>query len=299
MMPPKIIAVVGQTATGKSDLAVQIALAIAGEVISADSRQVYRGLDIGSGKILPTEMAGIRHHLLDVADPRTVYSVFDFQRDALVAISDIHQRNHIPIICGGTGLFVDSVLFEMPLPNASINYAFRHQLESISTETLFERLSRVDPRRSHTIDRHNRRRLIRALEIIEETGIHVPATPQRTPRFDTLFLGIRFDDETLRARIRQRLMARLDLGMVDEVYKLHEIDHVSWERLDDLGLEYRFVSRYLRDSISYDAMVASLCTAIWQYSKRQMTWFKRNKDIVWLDDPSLALARVQEFLARS
>jgi tRNA dimethylallyltransferase len=121
----------------------------------------------------------------------------------------------------------------------------------------------------------------------------------RTARFDTLFLGLRFDDETLRSRIRQRLLARLDSGMVAEVRDLHDVYHVSWERLDDLGLEYRFVSRYLRNSISYDTMVTSLCTAIWQYSKRQMTWFKRNNNIIWLREPTAAMAYVREFLARS
>jgi tRNA dimethylallyltransferase len=300
MAHSKVIAVVGQTATGKSDLAVQIALAINGEVISADSRQIYRDLDIGSGKILPHEMAGIPHHLLDVADPHETYSVFDFQRDALRVISAIQDRNKTPILCGGTGLFVDSVLFETPLPPAGVNNQLRRHLESITTDALFEQLSKRDPRRSHTIDRHNRRRLIRALEIIEATGKPVPAMPAiRTARFDTLFLGLRFDDETLRSRIRQRLLARLDSGMVAEVRDLHDVYHVSWERLDDLGLEYRFVSRYLRNSISYDTMVTSLCTAIWQYSKRQMTWFKRNNNIIWLREPTAAMAYVREFLARS
>lgn len=146
MAHSKVIAVVGQTATGKSDLAVQIALAINGEVISADSRQIYRDLDIGSGKILPHEMAGIPHHLLDVADPHETYSVFDFQRDALRVISAIQDRNKTPILCGGTGLFVDSVLFETPLPPAGVNNQLRRHLESITTDALFEQLSKRDPR---------------------------------------------------------------------------------------------------------------------------------------------------------
>lgn len=275
-MKNKILVILGPTATGKSELAVELALIFNGEVISADSRQVYRGMDIGTGKITPTEMRGIPHHLLDVADPRENFSVADYQALAKQVVQDIRGRRKLPILCGGTGLYIKAVTQEMELPNVKPNYELREELDTWDTSDLVAELERLDPRRAALIDTQNRRRLIRAIEIAKELG-SVPGNnfaDLRSSIFDCLYIGLTADAEILRARIHDRLLARLKAGMVEEVEKLH-LSGVSWKRLESFGLEYKYIAMHLQKIITQEHMVIKLDTEIWQYAKRQMTWFKK------------------------
>jgi tRNA dimethylallyltransferase len=276
---PKIVTVVGPTASGKTSLSIALAKNFSGEVISADSRQVYRGLDLGSGKVTKEEMLGIPHHLLDIADPMQVYTASDFTRDGEQAIRDIFIRSHTPIIAGGTFMYLDTLLGKISVPEVPPNPALRTELESLDTNVLIERLRALDPARTETIDPDNPRRLIRAIEIATALG-HVPSTIEPVSPYEVLTIGLRLPKEELHNRIHTRLLERLEAGMVAEVKDLLE-QGVPHTRLEDLGLEYRYISRYLQCALSYEDMVSTLETKIRQFAKRQMTWLKRDKLIKW------------------
>jgi tRNA dimethylallyltransferase len=268
----KIFVVCGPTATGKSDHAVQLARKINGEIISADSRQVYKGLDIGSGKITKREMKGIPHHLLDVASPKRVFSVAQYKKLAHKAIKDIVKRGKTPIICGGTGFYIDTVVFNTTIPEVKPNNTLRKELEKLSLEALSLRLQTLDPERHESIDIYNRVRLVRAIEIAEALG-KVPKQT-REALYDTKWVYLDFPDEVLKARIHTRLLKRMKQGMLAEVQKLHD-EGISWKRLEMLGLEYRFLAEYLQNKKDKETMLATLESAIWHYAKRQRTWFKK------------------------
>jgi tRNA dimethylallyltransferase len=282
-MKPKILVVLGQTATGKSDVAVSLAKKFKGEVVSADSRQVYKGLDIGTGKVTKKEMRGIPHYLLDVADPKKKqFSVAQFQKLALKKIKEIIKHRKIPIITGGTGFYIESIINDAQFPVAPVNQAFRKKLEKKSAEELFKMLKKMDPRRAGEIDAKNPIRLIRAIELARAFG-KVPEVV-RKPRkeYDFLQIGLKLHPEILKAKIKYRLLKRIDLGMIEEIKKLRK-KGLSWARLHELGLEYRFVGLYLQKKINREEMIEGLSNAIWQYAKRQDTWFKRDKKIHWFD----------------
>ncbi|MEX0918629.1 MAG: tRNA (adenosine(37)-N6)-dimethylallyltransferase MiaA [Candidatus Paceibacterota bacterium] len=290
----KIIAIVGPTSSGKSDLAVQLAKQIGGEVISADSRQVYRGLDIGSGKVTKKEMAGIRHHLLDVARPSAVFTADDFKRQAKKAIEDISKRGKIPIIAGGTGFWFETLLATESLPPVPPDKKLRVQLAKQETMELFAELKKLDPIRAKAIDCHNRPRLIRAIEICRQLGT-VPRKKTNRRQYDVLWLGLLVPKEILAQKIKDRLKRRLARGLIAEVRRL-QAQGVSWRRLYDLGLEYRYVSLHLRGQLSKEKMTVTLEQAIIKYAKRQMTWFKREKQINWLNQFKQADLLVTDWL---
>lgn len=339
MKKPKIIVILGQTASGKSDLAVKIARRCNGEIISADSRQVYKGLDIGSGKVprdnskikSPTPTGRqeksklqiknqnyfykkIQHHLLDVASPKRTFTVAQYQKLAKKEIKKILTRGKIPIICGGTGLYIDSIIYNTKFPEVPPRPKLRKKLEKFSTEELFQKLQKLDPRRAENIDKHNRRRLIRALEIVLTTKSPVPPFSAAAD-YDILLIGIKKSPEKLKKLIAERLEKRLKIGMIKEVENLHK-NGVSWKRLDDLGLEYRYVSRYLRGLIDKprsktnlqdrQEMIEILNKEINKYAKRQMTWFsakggsalsgKKNQLIHWVFNDKQAGNLTNKFL---
>lgn len=280
-MNQPLISIVGPTATGKSDLAVSIAESFNGEIISADSRQVFKGLDIGSGKITPAEMHGIPHHLLDIEDVRNEYTVSHFAKDARSHIVDILNRNKLPIICGGTGFWVDTVTRGLEIPEVPPNNALRAQLSLKTNDELFNELRSKDPRRAQEIDRHNPYRLIRALEIIEALGA-VPAKTYKETPFQLLTIGISAPKEVIDARIAKRLDMRLEAGMIEEIKGLLD-SGVPPERLIALGLEYRHVTLFLQGKYANkESMREALYFDIVHFAKRQMTWFKRHKDIRWI-----------------
>lgn len=272
MKKQKLIVVCGPTATGKSDYAVNLAKKINGEIISADSRQVYRGLNIGSGKITKKEMRGIPHHLLDVASSRSVFTVSQYQKKAIQAINDILKRNKTVIICGGTGFYIDAVVCGAVFPNVKPNKILRDKLNNETLESLGKMLKKLDPARYKLIDLKNKVRLIRAIEIATELG-KVPKLKQEK-NYDIEWHYLDFPDDVLKSRIHARLMKRMKSGMVTEVKKLHD-NGLSWKRLESLGLEYRYLALLLQKKIKKDVMLIELEKAIWQYAKRQRTWFKK------------------------
>lgn len=301
----KIVVVAGPTASGKSDLAVLLAKKFNGEVISADSRQVYGGMDIGTGKITKKERQGIPHYLLDVASPKRRFTVAQFKKLADKAIKKIARDGKLPIICGGTGFYIQAVIDNLQIPTVKPDLKLRARLEKKSAPQLFSLLEKLDPRRAKNIDRHNPRRLIRALEIILKTGQAVPLiynSPQPSLKLRegapplilrggweelnplaTLFIGIKKSPAELTRRIKIRLEKRLSQGMIKEVKNLRQ-QGVSWKRLEDFGLEYRWLARFLQNKISREEMVERLQKDIEHFAKRQMTWFKRNKRIRWVEN---------------
>ena len=286
-----LIAIVGPTASGKSDFSVRLAKKFDGEIVSADSRQVYKGLDIGSGKITKKEMMGIPHHLLDVASSKRIFSVDRYQKLAGKAIRGIQKRGKLPIVVGGTPFYVYAVIDGYVFPEVKPNPKLRNSLAGLSNQELLAKLKELDPRRAGTIEQKNKRRLIRALEIVMTTGKPVPELKKTTPLFDVLLIGIKRSPEELKKRVRKRLLDRLDHGMIAEVKRLRK-SGLSWNRLEELGLEYRFVAQYLsryarsgaarQQKISYQEMVLQLEKAINDFARRQMTWFKRDPRIHWV-----------------
>lgn len=277
---PKLIVILGPTASGKSDLAVKIARRFNGEVVSADSRQVYRGLDIGSGKITKNEMRGIPHHLLDVANPARQFSVSEYQRLAKRVITDIIKRGKLPIICGGTGYYIQSIVDNIVFPIVPPNEALHKKLSFKKIDELFTILTKLDPRRAGEIDAKNPARLIRAIEIATALG-SVPPAQINPPYYDILQIGITFPLKTLEEKIKHRLEKRLRKRMIAEAKRLHQ-KGLSWKRMHSLGLDYGALADYLTGAISRVEMKNRIVLESIQYAKRQMTWFKRDKKIIWI-----------------
>ncbi len=293
---PKLIVILGPTASGKSDLAVKLALKFNGAIISADSRQVYKGLDIGSGKIAKKEMQGIAHYLLDIASPKKTFSVSQYQKLANLALKKILKSGKIPIICGGTGFYIDTLIYDYQLPDTPPQKKLRKKLEKKTSEELFNQLKKLDSRRARSIDKKNRRRLIRALEIVLMTGRPVKIIKAKKSPYNFLSIGIKKSPEELKKLISQRLKKRIKQGIIKEVENLHQKQKLSWQKLDNFGLEYRFVSRYLRGLITKQEMAKLIEIESWRYAKRQMTWFKRNKNIHWIKSPKKAEKITKFFL---
>jgi len=275
---PKVLVICGPTSSGKSDLAVEIAKEENGEVISSDSRQVYKGMDIGSGKVTKSEMKNVPHHLLDVASPKRKYTVAQFKKAGEKVIKKLHKQNKLPIICGGTGFYIDSLIYNLQIPNVKEDSKLRKILEKKSLEELQKQLEKNDPRRYAEIDIQNKVRLIRAIEISHTLG-KVPEIKKNKFREDWDIKIIQVDqkDEYLKERIHTRLKRRLKSGMVAEIKKLRE-SGVSWKRLESFGLEYRYISQYIQKTISKEEMEYWIETKSWQYAKRQRMWFKRYCD---------------------
>lgn len=286
---PKVVAVVGTNASGKSALGIELAKKYGAEIISADSRQVFRGLDLGSGKVTAEEMQGVAHHLIDVREPGEFFSMADFQRMSYAAIDGILGRGRLPMIVGGTGLYVDSVLDGYLISQTEPDLAYRAELETYTTPQLYEMLIALVP--DVQVERNNRNRVMRMLERLHDGDT---ATPGKQARYKSLRLGVSWPRDVLRARIDERLERRLEEGMIEEVQGLLERG-VSREFLLGLGLEYRFITQYLTGEIpDRDEMLSGLAQAIKKFAKRQMTWFKRNPDIVWLDMQGDAFAQACE-----
>lgn len=281
MSKPKLIVILGPTACGKSGLGVVLAKKYGGEIVSADSRQVYRGLDLGTGKITPPEMEGVPHHLLDVIDPGEPFSVAQFQALAYEAIDGILARGNLPFLVGGTGLYLRSVSEGYVFHEAPPDPALRKELDALPIETLRSRLTSLGVELDEDCY-HNRPRLVRLLEKSLH-GEDPHAEAERDPRYDVLTLGVTYPRETVCRRIDDRLLARLDAGMVEEVAALRE-NGVSDAFLEGLGLEYRYILRFLTGAIpTREALVEELGRAIKRFAKRQVSWFKKDRDVHWLD----------------
>ena len=292
---PKLIVIAGTNASGKSGLGVELASQYGGEIVSADSRQVFQGYDLGSGKITPEEMKGVPHHLIDVCKSNDFFSMHDFQRLAYQAIDGILARGSVPFLVGGTGLYIASVTEGYVMSDRMPDLAYRDELEQKSTPELYDMLVSLVP--DVEVDAKNRNRVMRMLEKIHDGDDH---RPHNEPRYDCLKLGVTWDRETLKARIDERLEKRMQQGMVDEVRGLLE-SGASVEFMNKLGLEYRYITQYITGEFASEAdMCAQLSLAIKRFAKRQMTWFRRDKEIRWLDmtgDPlAEASACIRDFL---
>lgn len=282
-----LIAIIGPTASGKTPFAAALAHRLHTEIISADSRQVYRGMDLGTGKDLAdytVEGEAIPYHLIDIADPGYKYNVFEYQRDFLSAYTDLRSRGLLPIVCGGTGMYVESVLRGYRLLPVPENPALRQQLEGYSLQELTQRLSRYKTLHN-TTDVDTPKRAIRAIEI-EEYYAHTPVAERSFPQLQSLIIGLQIDRELRREKITRRLKQRLDEGMMDEVRQLLG-QGIAPDDLIYYGLEYKYLTLHAIGQLSYDEMFTQLETAIHQFAKRQMTWFRgmerRGLTIHWIE----------------
>lgn len=296
-MSRKIIVILGATASGKSALAVKIAKKIDGEIISADSRQVYKGLNIGTGKITKKEMSDIPHHCIDIVSPKKIFTVSDFKKRAEEAIEKIFAKSKTPIIVGGTGLYIQTIVDNIVFPEVKPNWKLRRKLEKKTTEEMFAMLKKLDPRRAKNIDPKNPRRLIRAIEIAKTLG-PVPNLGVQLPSWEALQIGIKLSNDELKENINKRLIYRLKKGMVAEAKRLHS-QGLSWKRMDELGLEYRYLEKFLKEEISKTEMTEKLKSEIWKYARRQMTWFRKDKRIKWISKERQAEKLIKEFLDKS
>lgn len=295
----KLIVVVGPTASGKSELAVQIAKKIGGEIISADSRQVYRGLDIGTGKVngkwqrangkLLFYYKKVPHHCIDFVDPRKQFSAAEFKKCAEEAIQDIVSRGKIPILAGGTGFWIDAVVYDMDLPDVPPDQKLRRALAQKSAAALLAMLKRLDPGRAEAVEQKNPRRLIRAIEIAKKRG-SVPKISKKNA-YAATWIGIAKPKDELYSRIAKRLLRRVRLGMVEETRRLKK-NGLPWHRFYELGLEYKFLADYAQKKISRQEFISGLNSAIRDYARRQITWWKRNLGIRWVENPKHALRLV-------
>lgn len=316
------VVILGATATGKTSLGVHVARTFGGEIVSADSRQVYRGLDLGSGKDL-AEYGDVPHHLIDITDLSREYSVYDFQNDWYRVAGEIASRGKLPVTVGGTGMYLDSVIRGYALARVPMNETLRSELEGVSIDALVARLLSLKKEVHNRTDLVDRPRLVRAIEIAEferaslagGNGVGGYGVGERDtldagkraspPAPGQLILGVRFDRAVLRERIRTRLEERLDAGLVDEVARLHD-EGASWERLERLGLEYRFTAEFIQGKIgTRREYVESLYTAICQFAKRQETWFRgmerKGVSIEWIEggDSDGAVSAVTRYLSRA
>lgn len=300
----KIIAIVGQTATGKSDLAVFLAKKIQGEVISVDSRQVYKYLNLGTGKVnvKPCKKnkkilcyKNIPHYLIDVASPKKNFSVEQFQKLALKTIKKIFKKNKIPILCGGSAFYFYALIDGYVLPKVKPNYQLRKKLEKKEIQDLLKILKKLDLKTYNQIDKKNKRRIIRAIEIIKKLKKR-PKLEKHPLPYPLLILGLKKNKKNLKKLIYQRLIKRLKQGMIKEVKNLKNKHKISFKRLESFGLEYRYLALYLQKKLKKQEMIEELTKAILNFSKRQLTWFKKDKRIIWIKNKKQALKLVQQFL---
>jgi tRNA dimethylallyltransferase len=292
-----LLVILGATAGGKTGLAVQAARRFSGEIISADSRQVYQGMDLGTGKDLQ-EYGDVPYHLIDIAEPGSEYNVFQFQKDCFDTIESIWQRQKLPIICGGTGMYLDAVLRGYRLVSVPPNQQLRDELELCSDNALRQELLQLKPEQHNRTNMDDRERLIRAIEIAvgeKSAAKDLPPLPQISP----LVFGIKWPREILRKRIAIRLRERFEAGMIEEVQQLHAAG-VPWEKLEFYGLEYRLIAQYLQGQLNRNDMGQKLRSAIGQFAKRQDTFFRRMEkngvEICWLNGEGDVFAELCQIL---
>lgn len=297
---PKIIAIVGPTASGKSDLAIYLTKKFNGEIINADSRQIYKGMDIGTGKVTKKEQKIVPHHLLDIVSPKKEFTVANYKNKAIKTIYQILKRKKLPIICGGSGFYISAIIDNLEFPKIKPDKKLRKKLEKKSPKELYKMLLKLDRSRAKNIDSKNPRRLIRALEIILKSKKPISKL-KNEPLFDSLVLGIYKDKKELNKLIEKRLKKRFKQGMINEVKKLKKAG-ISWQRLYDFGLEYRYISLYLRGILNKQEMFNQLLKAIKKYAKRQMTWFNKyplTSNVIWIKNKKEAKKLVKSFLNKT
>lgn len=273
----KLIIILGPTASGKSSLGIGLAKKFNGIIISADSRQVYKGMDLGTAKVTPQEMKGIPHFLLDVISPKSQYSAAQFRKDAIKVIDKYQNLNNIFVV-GGSPFYIESLINPKDTFDIPPNLKLRKKLGKLKVTQLYKLLVKLDPQKAEVIDKNNPRRLIRALEIAQ-SGL--PEKKGEKPDFKVLKIGLSLPRQELYEKIDKRVDLRFKKGMINEVKKLRR-QELTWKRLDAFGLEYRFISRYLKGMLSKQEMVQQLKYAIHDFTRRQLTWFRKDKSIHWI-----------------
>lgn len=253
------------------------------EIVSADSRQIYRDFDLSSGKVTKQEMENIPHHMLDIVNPGEYFSVVDFTELALEKIEDIYKRGNVPIVCGGTGFYIDSLLYDYQLPNVKKNDFLRKDLENKSQEELFYVLQKINPSDAEKIEnnieyRNNKHRMMRRIEVVNSLGYFPTLT--KVARFSSAMykvkiINIKREEQDLKKRIYMRLLERIDQGMLEEIERVKDKYNLSFHYLEKLGLEFKWTAKYLKGEISKEEMVERLNLETGQYAKRQISWFKR------------------------
>lgn len=295
-----MLVILGPTASGKTRLAVALADGLGGEIISADSRQVFRGMDIGSGKDLH-EYGRVPYHMIDILEAGGEFSVFEFQRRFLKAVAEITARGGVPILCGGSGMYLDAALRGYHMVEVPHNTALRAELAMRTDAELIEELWRLKPDQHNRTDLLDRERTVRAIEIARGE-VECCSDCEPLPRMQTVVIGIHWEREAIRRRITERLRERLDNGMIEEVQRLHA-GGIPWERLDYYGLEYRYVGAYLRGDMNRNDMFQRLNSAIHDFAKRQGNWFRRMErhgvEINWIEGGGDQSAQAWEIIIRS
>jgi tRNA dimethylallyltransferase len=294
-MAKKLIVILGPTASGKSEIAVKLAKKLNGQVVSADSRQIYKGMDIGAGKITKKETQGIPHYLLDVALPKRRFTVVQYRKLARKAINKILRKKKVPILCGGTGFYIQAVIDGIIIPEVKPDYILRSSLDKLEIKDLFKKIKKLDPKRARTIDKKNKRRLIRALEIVIKTNKPVPSLKKEPLPYPVLMIGVKKEKKSLEKIIEKRFFKWLRLGLIKEVGKLNQ-SGLSWKRIEEFGIHYRVIALYLQNKITYKEMIENSLKELKNYAKRQMTWFKRDKRINWIKKQQEAEKLVKGFL---
>lgn len=295
-MLPRLLVILGPTSSSKTDLALNLAKVFNGELVSADSRQVYQGLDIGTGKLPGKEvqvkkgegyweMDGVKVWMYDASNPKKRYDVWRYSKDAKIVIDKLIQNNKLPILVGGTGFYIKSIISGIPNLNIPVDKKLREDLEKLSLIDLQKKLEQISKKKWESLnesDKKNPRRLVRAIELVlvEKNGKEIKK--QTTAKYNVLKIGLKASKKVLDLRIDERVLKRLDLGMIREVKELHR-NGLSLNRMKELGLEYGLLAEYLKEKITYKELVEKLKIKIHQYAKRQMTWFKKEKGIVWFD----------------
>lgn len=290
----KLIVILGPTATGKTKLAVKLARAFNGEIVSADSRQVYVGMDIGTGKDLQ-DYGRVPSHLIDVVSPKKRFSLSAYQKLAYTAIDDILARGKVPFLVGGTGLYISAIVDGYHLDEVEPDFELRKKLNQKTLAQLQALAKKYDLVLNRS-DFNNKRRLIRKIEVIQKSK--EPKNQKNNPKYDCLMLGLTLPKQKLDKKIDRRLKERLEKeGLIDEVKNLKK-HSLSWKKLDEFGLEYRLIAQYLQGKLTYEAMLAKLAVAIHQFAKRQLTWFKRDQRIIWLKKPAQAKNIIANFIKK-
>lgn len=304
---PKVLCIIGPTSSGKTALSLALAKKFNGEIINADARQIYRGFDIGTGKAKGEwikmydqdvySIEGISHHLIDHASPNAVSTVAEWKTEALKCVHQIIERKHLPMIVGGTGLYIQSLVDSYEMPSVPPQPALRERMSQQSLSELVEELRRVDPISAQTVDLKNPRRVMRAIEVATVSGTSFFEQRQKkAATVDPLFIAIEWTPEELRERINKTIDQMLEKGWIDEVKSLHE-QGIEWGAPAMTSLGYREIGAFLREEISREQMIEKIKIYTWQYAKRQMTWFRKEKRIHWIKTEEEAERLIQEWMA--
>lgn len=299
----KIIVILGPTSSGKSDVAIRLAKKFNGEIISADSRQIYREMDIGTGKITKKEQGMVKHWMIDIISPKTQFSAAQFKRKANKIIPDILKRGKIPIICGGTGFWIKAIVDNVAYPEVKPDWKLRNKLRNKPTQELFEMLKKLDPQRAKSIDKNNKVRMIRAIEICKKLK-KVPSLPpeemsqsdREGKNYKFIQIGIRLTKEKLQKNIKKRLKKRFEAEMIEEVELLKK-QGLSWKKIQSFGLGYFWIPKYLNGEIkTKEELFKKVFQAEKDYAKRQMTWFRKDERIKWIEKYKEIEKEISSFL---